>query len=421
MGLRAKLSVVGRDYSRLFSNSAFRLLWTGQTVSAFGDAFFNVTVAWIVWSETRSTLQTAIIQAIWQLPDILFAPLAGVMADRWDRKRIMLITNLLAAVAVGAVAIIMASSGQLSPLVAYLAIFTLNSLTTFLNPARASIMPAVVGPAMLTTASGMFSAANQAASLLGNAMAGFVISVAGSIWALVIDALSFVFVSLSIAAAPLPKPVDPLSKSKHSSMSLSAFLRDMRDGWRTISRHPVIHMLVWLAVLVNVSAFTGALYPALIQERLGGGAATYGVLMAGSVCGGMLGGMLAGPIERRFGAGRVLACGWAIAGICTIAIAGSTWPLVTLTLEALASLGITVSAITNGAILVTSVSDEYRGRVFGICRALSVIVIPVSAVGGGWLAEIIGVVPMYSIAGVYMLVLVVLAWGTNPHLRSARV
>ena len=172
MGLRSKLFVAGGDYRRLFHNRAFLLLWSGQTVSVFGDAFFNLTVMWVVWSETQSTFQTAIIQAIWQLPDILFAPLAGVMADRWDRKRIILITNLLSAVAVGALAIVMASSGQLSPMVAYVAVFVLNSLTSFLNPARASIMPTVVGPDMLTTASGLFSTAREAASLLGNAMTG---------------------------------------------------------------------------------------------------------------------------------------------------------------------------------------------------------------------------------------------------------
>ena len=135
----------------------------------------------------------------------------------------------------------------------------------------------------------------------------------------------------------------------------------------------------------------------------------------------MLGGVLGGPAERCFGAGRVIAWGWTLTGICTIAIAISTWLLVTLVLEALVAFGSTVATVANSAMLVTSVPDEYRGRVAGICRALSVIAVPFGALAGGWLAEIIGVVPMYIIGGAYILGLVVLAWGTNPHLRAARI
>ena len=89
------------------------LLWSGQSVSYFGDAFFNLAVMWVVWSETQSTLQTAIIQAVWHIPDIIFAPLAGVLADRWDRKAIMVTTNVGAAAVVGAVALVVVLVGHL--------------------------------------------------------------------------------------------------------------------------------------------------------------------------------------------------------------------------------------------------------------------------------------------------------------------
>ncbi len=89
------------------------LLWSGQSVSYFGDAFFNLAVMWVVWSETQSTLQTAIIQAVWHIPDITFAPLAGVLADRWDRKAIMVTTNVGAAAVVGAVALVVVLVGHL--------------------------------------------------------------------------------------------------------------------------------------------------------------------------------------------------------------------------------------------------------------------------------------------------------------------
>ena len=185
------------------------LLWSGQTASYFGDAFFNLAVMWVVWSETQSTLQTAIIQAVWHIPDIIFAPLAGVLADRWDRKAIMVTTNVAAASVVGAVVLLVVLVGHLPPVVAFVAIFKLNGLTTFMNPARASIMPSVVGRDLLTTAQGLFSTARETAALAGSATAGLVIAAAGAVWALAVDAASFLFVSLCIAIARLPGRVRP--------------------------------------------------------------------------------------------------------------------------------------------------------------------------------------------------------------------
>ena len=99
--LRSKLLLVSEPHRRLFRNRSFVLLWSGQSASVFGDAFFNLAVMWVVWTETQSTLQTAIVQAVWHIPDVLFAPVAGVLADRWDRKAIMVTTNVAAAAVVG--------------------------------------------------------------------------------------------------------------------------------------------------------------------------------------------------------------------------------------------------------------------------------------------------------------------------------
>ena len=202
--IKAKILHITDGHRRLFRNPSFVLLWSGQSASYFGDAFFNLAVMWVVWSETQSTLQTAIIQAVWHLPDVIFAPLAGVLADRWDRKAIMVTTNIAAAAVVAAVALLVVLVGHLPPVVAFVAIFKLNSLTTFMNPARASVMPSVVGRDLLTTAQGLFSTARETASLVGSAAAGLLIAAANVVWALVIDAASFAFVALCIAIARLP-------------------------------------------------------------------------------------------------------------------------------------------------------------------------------------------------------------------------
>ncbi len=417
---REALKLITDVYRRLFRNRSFALLWSGQTVSYFGDAFFNLAVMWVVWSETQSTLQTAVIQAIWHLPDVLFAPLAGVFADRWNRKAIMVTTNLGAAAVVGAVALIVVVAGYLPPVVAFVAIFKLNGLTTFMQPARASLMPSVVGNDLLTTAQGLFATARETAALVGSATAGVLIAVAGTVWALAVDAVSFLFVALCVALARLPGRASAPASEAGLGLSARGIAGDLRDGWRRASHYPAVFALLWLGALINVASLVGPLWPALVQERLGGGAEIYGLLLAASAGGAMVGGLAAGPLERRFGAGRLLVTSWSLAGICTLGIAGSTWLAVTMVLEVVESGAIVAGMIATGAITIASVPEAYRGRIFGILRGLSVVLIPVSALIGGWIAEFVEIWLMFGFAGVLVLGVALLAWA-NPHVRGARI
>jgi sugar phosphate permease len=109
-----------------------------------------------------------------------------------------------------------------------------------------------------------------------------------------------------------------------------------------------------------------------------------------------------------------------MAGVCTLGIAASTWLPVILVLEVVEVFGMTVGAVASGAFMIIFVPDEYRGRVFGIARGLGVAVIPVSALAGGWLADIVVVVPLYVFGGACMLAVAILA-RANPHVRAAHI
>ena len=291
-----------------------------------------------------------------------------------------------------------------------------------MNPARASVMPSVVGRDLLTTAQGLFSTARETAALAGSATAGLVIAAVGAVWALAVDAASFLFVSLCIAIARLPGRAAPSDASNGARAGLSprSVARDLREGWRTASGLPVVRALLWLGVLINIASFIGPLWPALVQQRLGGGAGSYGVLLAASTAGGMIGGLLAGPLERRFGAGRILASGWSLAGICGLGIAVSTSLPVTMVLEFVETASFVASMVASGAIMITSVPEEYRGRIFGMVRSLSVVLIPASALAGGWIAEFVEIWIMFAAAGIFTLALALLAWANAP-VRTARI
>lgn len=177
---------------------------------------------------------------------------------------------------------------------------------------------------------------------------------------------------------------------------------------------------MWLAVLVNVASFIGPLYPALVRERLGGGAAEYGILEAAGIAGGVVGGALTGHLERRLGAGRLVAAGWGVVGACLVGVAASIWIPLTFALEVVAGFAMTASNVTLFALIQSLVPEGYLGRVIGLSRSLAVLAIPMSALTGGWLAGVVGVVPVYAAGGLWLLACA--AWATaNPTLRTARI
>lgn len=401
---------------RLLTNRPVMLLWGGEAISYVGDAFFNLAVVWTVHASTGSALQTALIQVVWQVSDALFGPIAGVVADRWDRQRIMVWTNLLAAVVVGGLALVATLSGM-RLWAALLAIFLINCLTTFLRPARASVLPAIVDRTLFSTVLGWFSTTRELAGLVGSAAAGVVVAAVGVVWALLIDAVSFLVLTGLVALAHLPghPPPSPPNDSKRDSLWSS-----LRDGWQVIAERPIVHAIVRLSVLVNVASFMGPLYPVLVDERLNAGAAAFGVLGAASAAAALVAGATAGAIERRLGAGQTLAWGWGVSGVSTVGVALSTSLPLTIALDAVNAFGITVGSVASGALSTLLIPDQYRGRTFGIIRSLSVMAIPPSAVIGGWLADIVGALPLFVFGGLYMLGLALLAW-SKPEIRSARI
>src|SRR5437868_13907930 len=115
----------GSLYLRVLRNRTVLLLWSGQGVSLVGDSFFNLAVMWVIYTQSHSALQTSLIQVVWHLDRIIFSPLAGILADRWDRKRIMVLTNLLSAVVVGALAAVMLARGQAPSAAIFMVVFLL--------------------------------------------------------------------------------------------------------------------------------------------------------------------------------------------------------------------------------------------------------------------------------------------------------
>lgn len=418
MATPARSPAHGSLYLRVLRNRTVLVLGSGQSISTMGDTFFNLAIMWIVYTQSGSALQTSLIQVVWQLDRIIIGPVAGLLADRAERKRIVVVANLLAAGVVGALATLMAERGQAPSAAIFLAVFLLNSLNTVAGPARVALLPEIVERDLLATTSGLFSTVGSIASLCGSALAGIVVAAVGAAWAVAGDAASFLLAALVVALAPLPARRHQPALT--SDQTRSSFLWEIRDGWRVIMEQPVLRALVWLSMLINMAAFLGPLYPALVSQQLHGAAVALGVIEAAGVVGGIIGGAVAGPLERRVGAGPLLISGWGMAGGCTVGMAASSWLPLTAALEAAVVFGLTAGSVAMGAVTQMLVPERYRGRVWGLSGSVAVMSIPLSSLLGGWLTDSVGVAPLFATGGIVMMGVAALAQ-SNHHVRTARV
>jgi MFS transporter, DHA3 family, macrolide efflux protein len=405
-------------YRSLFKNKILMLLWSGQTVSIMGDAFYYLAVMWLVYDQSRSVFLSALVGVMFHLSSAILSPFAGVLADRYDRKRLMIMTHILSALAVFAVGVVYFILGYLPMVIAFITIVLLNGLSTFLYPAESSILPDIVGKESLSGAYGVFQTIAQSASLVGNAIAGLAIAAIGTGWALSIDGFSFIVVAFLIAIARIPKRKStPVVNSNEKRPNM---FREMADGWRYIKGLPVIRSLVWLTLLINIPSFIGPLYPPLVENQLDSGAAVFGFLEVAGIIGGMLGGLAAGFFERRFGAGVLMGVFWMLTGFCTIGIGISTSVPLTMGLMFLRTLFITMAGVCIFAVEMAIISENFRGRVNGIRRSFAVIAIPVSTLIAGGLGEILDISVLFSISGVWTMGVGVLALA-NSNVRKAKV
>jgi DHA3 family macrolide efflux protein-like MFS transporter len=403
-------------YRSVLSNRSFVALWLGQGTSTFGDALFNVAIVWTVYSRTGSILATATVQILTHVSAALVGMIAGVYADIWDRRRIIVLSNICAAVVVGAVVCFIPSWSTTSVFVVFTAVLLLTAVTTWASPARASLLPEVVGAEYMAVASGLYSMASQGAAFVGTALAGIIIALVGAVWAVVGDALSFVAMAL---AACLVR-IAPRTLDTTAARNRRLFGQELKNGLGVVWGSRVLRGLIGLTVLINVAWYIGPIWPALVRVQLHGGSAAYGALEAVAVAGGQASGALAGELERRLGAGQVIVGGWLVAGIATVGIALSHSLTITAALEVAQVFGLVTGSVASGALSIVLVSDEYRGRVSGMSGALGVVMIPASALVGGLLADRFGPGPLVAAGGVWIVCVALLAW-LNEDVRGARL
>jgi MFS family permease len=311
----------------------FRLLWIGQTTSAFGDSLIPVALAFAVIDLTGSRSDLGFVLMASVIPRAALVLVGGVWADRIRRQVVMLSADAARCVTQSLVAAaLLSGAAHIWQLIALSALY--GAATAFFAPAETGLIPATVSPDRLQEANALMGLSRSAAWVVGPAAAGGLVAVASPGWAFVVDAGSFAVSSISLAL---------LSVRALEAAKRSRFLDDLREGWRELTERTWVWSSIVYFGIWNLAVAPVWVLGPFVAARSLGGASAWGLIATCAAIGSVLGGVVA----LRLKPGRPLFVGYVALSAMALepAALARPFPLYVVVLTAL--VGISTLSLAN--------------------------------------------------------------------------
>jgi MFS family permease len=394
----------------------FGLLWAGGLISETGDWFLLVGLPIWVLQLTGSSLVTATVFLVGLLPGLVVGPLAGVLVDRWDRRRTLVAVSLAQA---AFLLPLLAVDGRGDLWIVYAVMAVEASLGQLNDPARNALVPSLVEEGDLVGANALIGLNSNLARLAGSPLGGVLVEVAGLPGLVIGDAVSFLLGAalIGLVGSPRRAAVDPAVHSPVLGPApVPAVPHGMAGEWLDGLRVTLGNReLRWGLVVNGLAAVAQGIFTVLfvvfVTRELGGDGADVGLLRGVQAIGGLLGGVLVVAMARRLPAGRLLGTSLLVFALIDLAI----WNGPLLTTAIWLYLGLFVAAGIPGIGVLTGLTalvqehtgDAYLGRVFASYLGSFNGLMAVGMLLAGLLGDTVGVVTvlngqaaLYLLAGV---------------------
>jgi MFS family permease len=385
----------------------FSLLWTAGLISMMGNWILGIALSVLVYSMTGSVLAVGGNLLATTLPSLLFGSLAGVFVDRWERRRTLVMTNLLLALTLLPLLLVHSADGLW---LIYVVSFAQSTLSQFLHPAENAFLPLLSDPKYLTSANALNALNNNLARLIGPAVGGLIVAQFGAGGAIIVDIVSFLIAAGLIGLIRTTShPGKTTVTMPHAS--LSRIGHEWLEGVRLIWREKTLRVLFLSTPLISVGeSVMSVLYVPFVTDVLRGSSADVGGLMSAQAVGGVIGGVIITSVSARIRAFRLLGISAISFGLLDLALFNYTTflPGSSILLGYVFILLVGPFSVALGAgyntLIQSATDDAYRGRVFatlGLTGALSALPgIGIAVLFG----EYAGIVPVINIQGyVYIL------------------
>ncbi len=389
---------------RLLRQRNFGLLWTGGLISMIGDWVLFVGLPFEIYRLTGSTLATGGMVLALLVPRIVLGSVAGVYVDRWDRRRLMIVVNVLLALFL----LPLLAVGVIGLWIAFVVLVIESSLEQLFVPAEMALLPNLLegGEEELVTANALSGVNRHLARLIGPAIGGVVVALGGLTAVAILDAASFLLAAGLIAAIRTTRSrAERHDSLEHETVSAwQRLLGEWRDGLHVVGRDVVLRaVMIFLVITAVGEGLTLTLFVPWVRDALHSDSAGYGAVLSTQAIGGLIGALVIGRIGSRINPLRMLIVAALVFGAIDLVLFTYPvlYPVIGPALVMLVIVGVPGAAM--GAAIATlqqvRAEDRQRGRVVGAIGAVAAVGSLVGAVVAGFAGEVLPVGPPAGRAG----------------------
>jgi MFS family permease len=371
-----------QDMIRSLKYRNFQLFFGGQLISLIGTWMDNIAEAWLVYRMTGSSLLLGTVAFAGQIPVFFLAPLGGMVADRWNRRRVVIGTQTLSMILAFILAML-----TLTKRITVWEVVVLAALLGIVNafdiPARQAFLVELVGREDLMNAIALNSSMFNGARVIGPSIAGILVASIGEGWCFFANAVSYIAVIAGLMMMRINRA--PVEKHRASPFEHIA------EGFRFVRDTGPIKALMMLTGLVSVVAMPySVLMPIFAARILHGNARTLGVLMGATGMGALAGALTLATRTRLRGLGSWVASASAGFGACLILFSLSRWYLLSAMLLVPAGFCVMVQMASANTLIQAMVPDRLRGRTMAVHSMMFIGMAPIGALFAGAVADRIG-------------------------------
>ncbi len=388
----------------------YQLFFAGQGISLIGTWMTQVASIWLVYQLTNSALLLGVVGFIGQIPSLFLSPFGGVLVDRWNTRKILVTTQVLAMIQSLALAVLALTHTISIGHIIFLSLFqgVINALDA---PARQTFVPEMIErKSDLASAIALNSSLVNGGRLVGPAIAGVIIARVGSGYCFLIDGLSYIAVIAALLAMRL--------KSKPKTTPTGSAIERVKAGFVYAFGFPPIRAILQLLALFSLVAMPYVtLLPIFATKILKGDAHTLGFIMAASGIGALFGGAYLSTRKSVVGLGNVIALAPAVSGVGIVAFGVSRTLWFSLLMCFVIGLGSILLISSSNILIQTLVEDDKRGRVMSIFTMSFLGIVPFGNLLMGISAERIGATNTLVVGGALCIAATIIFSQQLPTLR----
>lgn len=384
--------------SSILKEKDFLILWIGQFISKAGNAVYEIAAMWYVLQKTGSTTSMGVTLVCATLPAIAASPLAGSIADRFDRKKIIVISDIIQGLIVGVMAVLLYLNMLKIPIM-YLLAGLMSVAGAFFSPAISSSIPAIVKEENLINANSLSRFADSICNIFGPMLGGMFVAVLGIPGLVLFNSLSFIVAAIFESFINIPK--GHIVKNKQLD-----FKNDIKEGFfYAVKNKQLLHFIIVGGFIINFFlAPLSVILPIFSIKSLGSDSKGYGMLMSAIAAGTIIMTIIVPFVSKKYNYYIMTFAGLVLEGIFIVMLGFSTNIYFACVSAGLFGMAVCTCNVSLNTIFQRLVSNEMMGRVSSIMGIIGQSTVPLGIFSGSIILEKISPSVMLIVSGVVVAV-----------------